>query len=78
MVVRIPIPAPLTSGSLVETCVAYYYSNHLVKNTANMLRFINRLIVTLTNKKFSECTLSSRARMWCTCYPLSYALVVRK
>jgi len=29
MLVRIPIQAFLTYGSLVETCVACYYINHL-------------------------------------------------
>jgi len=32
MVVRRPIPAPVTFGSLVKICVACYYSNHQARN----------------------------------------------
>jgi len=43
-----------------------------------MLRFGNRLIIPSNKKKLACIYSSSRAGMWCTSYPLSYALVLRK
>jgi len=38
---------PLASGSLVGTCMAFWYSNQIINKAPTMLRFTNTVIVIL-------------------------------
>ena len=45
--IRRPIPSPLASKVLIETCMACLYSNQITVEIATMPKFRNRIIVIL-------------------------------